>query len=115
MCEMKTVLVSVCLIVLVTASFCMYWVYPEKNVGQYSEIKNQNPCENEYKKYCLNGGECYYLIEEDIVGCHCTWFYVVHLGETLNKLFFHNIVRVLKFSIQNLTCCKIFVLKSNTF
>ena len=38
---MKTVLVYVCLIVLVTASFCMYWVYPEKNVGQYSEIKVQ--------------------------------------------------------------------------
>ena len=54
---MKTILVSVCLIVLVTASFFMYWVYPEKNVGQYSEIKTQNPCENEYKKYCLNGVE----------------------------------------------------------
>ena len=75
MCEMRTVLVSVCLIVLVTASFCMHWVYPEKNVGQNSEIKIQNPCQNEYKKYCLNGGECYYLIDEDIVGCHCTWFY----------------------------------------
>ena len=44
-------------------------------VGQYSEIKFQNACENEYKKYCLNGGECYYLSEEDIVGCKCTWFY----------------------------------------
>ena len=75
MCEIKTILVSVCLIVPVTASFCMYWVYPEKNVGQYSEIKVQSPCENEYKKYCLNGGECYYLIDEDIVGFNCTWFY----------------------------------------
>ena len=70
MCEMKTILVSVCLIVLATASFCMYWVYPEKNVGPYSEIKIQNPCENEYKKFCLNGGECYYLIDEDIVIVH---------------------------------------------
>ena len=42
-------------------------------MGQYSEIKIQNPSGNEYKKYCLNGGECYYLIE-DIVGCNCTWF-----------------------------------------
>ena len=42
MCEMKTSLLSVCLILLVTASFCMYWVYPEKNVRQYSEIKIQN-------------------------------------------------------------------------
>ena len=48
MCQMKTVLMSVRLILLVTASFCMYWVYPEKNVGHYSEIKIQNRCENEY-------------------------------------------------------------------
>ena len=72
--EMKTVLVPVFLILLVTASFGMYWVYPEEKVGQYSEIKSQNLCENEYKKYCLNGGECYYLIDENIVGCNCTWF-----------------------------------------
>ena len=72
---MKTVLVSVCSILLVTASFCMYWVYPENRVGQYSEIKIQNPCETEYKKCCLNGGECYYLFDEDIVGCFCAWLY----------------------------------------
>ena len=69
MCEIKTIPVFVCLILVETASFCVYWVYPEKNVLQYSEIKIQNPCENEYKKYCLNGGECYYLYDEDIVGC----------------------------------------------
>ena len=74
MCKMKKVLVSVCLILLVTASFCRYEVYPEKNVGQNSGIKIQNPFENEYKKYCLNGGECYYLNDENIVGCNCTWF-----------------------------------------
>ena len=44
-------------------------------MGQYSEIKIQNPRENEYKKYCLNGGELYYLLDEDFVGCNCTWFY----------------------------------------
>ena len=38
-------------------------------------MKLQNPYENEYKKFCLNGGECYYLIDEDIVGCICTWFF----------------------------------------
>ena len=72
MCEMNKVLVSVCLILLVTSSFCMYWVYREKKMGQYREIKIQNPCEIE-SKYCLNGGECYNLIDEDIVGC--TWLY----------------------------------------
>ena len=72
--RIKTVLVSVSLIILVTASFCIYWVYLEKKVGQHSEIKIQNPCENEYKYYCLNG-ECYYVLEEDIVGCNCSWYY----------------------------------------
>ena len=43
-------------------------------MGQNSGIKTQNPCENEHKKYCLNGGECYYLIDEDNVGCNCKWF-----------------------------------------
>ena len=70
---MKTVLVSVCLIFLVRASFCMYWVYPAKKVRQYSEIKIQNPCENEYKKYCLNGDACYYIIDDYAVGCNCSW------------------------------------------
>ena len=54
MCEMKTVLVSVYLNLLVSASFSMYWVYQEKNVGQNSEVKIQNPCENEFEKNCLN-------------------------------------------------------------
>ena len=72
---MKTVLVSVCLTFQVIASFCMYCFYPGKKVGQFSEIKIQNPCENEYKKYCLNGGECYFLIDDDIVGCNCAGFY----------------------------------------
>ena len=69
----KTILMSVCLTLLEKASFCMYWVHPEKKMGEYSEIKIQNPCENEYKKYCLNGGECFHLIDEDTVGRNCTW------------------------------------------
>ena len=74
MCEMKTLLVFVCLFFLLTASFDMYWVYPDKNVGQYSGNKIHNPCEKEYKRFCLNGSECFYLIDEEIVGCNCTWF-----------------------------------------
>ena len=74
MCEIKTVLVSVCLILLVTASFCIYRVFPQKNVGQHSEMKLLNPCGNEYKDYGLNG-ECYYLVDEDNVGCNCTRLY----------------------------------------
>ena len=46
-----------------------------ERLGQHSKIKIQCNCENECKKYCLNGGKCYYLIVEDTVGCNCTGFY----------------------------------------
>ena len=91
MCEIKTVLVSVCLILLKGASFCINRVFPGKKVGQHSEINKENPCENENKDYCLNG-ECYYVLEEGIVGYNCSWLYggkrcqkvyVVDLRETL--------------------------------
>ena len=41
----------------------------------HSEIKGQSPCKNEYKKFCLNGGEKNYLVSEDIVGSQCTRLY----------------------------------------
>ena len=74
MCEIKTIVVSVCSILLVTASFCIYQVYPERKVGHHSKIEGQVPGKKDLKKYCLNGGECYYLIDEDIVGCNSAWF-----------------------------------------
>ena len=72
MCEIKTVLIVAALFLAATA-FCIYQVNPK--VGHHIEIKSESPCEKEYKKYCLNGGECYYLDDEDIVGCNCTWLY----------------------------------------
>ena len=57
MCETKTVLVSLPLILLIAASFCIYQTHTEKKVGHHSEIKDQGPCENVFKKYCLIGGE----------------------------------------------------------
>ena len=75
MCETKAVVVSISIILLVTASFYIYQAQTKNKVGHHSKIKSQGPCENEYKKYCLNGGECYYLVDEDIVGCNCTWLY----------------------------------------
>ena len=75
MCETKAVIVSVSLFLLVAASFGIYQAQTEVKMGHHSKIKSQGPCENECKKYCLNGGECYYLVDEDIVGCNCTWFY----------------------------------------
>ena len=44
-------------------------------MGHHSKIKTQGPCENEYKEYCLNDGLYYYLVDEDIIGCNCTWLY----------------------------------------
>ena len=75
MCEAKAVVVSISLILLVAASFCIYQTQTEYKVGHHSKIKGQGPCENEYKMYCLNGDECYYLVDEDIVGCNCAWLY----------------------------------------
>ena len=75
MCETKAVIVSISLILLVVASFCIYQAQTQNKVGHHSKIKSESPCENEYKKYCLNGGECYYLVDEYIVGCNCTLLY----------------------------------------
>ena len=75
MCEAKTVVVSISIILLVAASFCIYQTHTENKVGHHSKIKSQGPGENEYKKYCLHGGDCYYLVDEDGVDCNCTWLY----------------------------------------
>ena len=72
MCETKAVIVSISLILIVAASFCIYQAQTENKVGHHSKIKSQGSCENEYKKYCLNGSEGYYLVDEDIVACNCT-------------------------------------------
>ena len=72
MCEIKTVLIVAALL-LVATGFCIYQVNSVGKVGELSKIKSQGPRENEYKKYCLNGGKCYYSVDEDFVGCNCTW------------------------------------------
>ena len=75
MCESKAAVVSTSIISLTAASFCIYQAQTENKVGHRSKIKSQGPCENGFKKYWLNGGEFYYLVDEDIVGCNCTWLY----------------------------------------
>ena len=75
MCVTKTVVVSISLFLPVAASFCIYQAHTEIKVGHHSKIKSQGLCENEYKKYCLNGGECFYLGDEDFVGCNSTLLY----------------------------------------
>ena len=73
MCETEAVVVTISIIVLVAASFCIHQTQTESKLGHHSKIKSQCTCENKYKKCCLNGGECYHLFDEDIVGCNCTW------------------------------------------
>ena len=75
MCETTAALVSISLILLVAANCCLYQAHTEYQVGHHCKMKSQGPFENEYKEYCLNGGECYCLVEEDFVGCNCTWLY----------------------------------------
>ena len=74
MCEMKTVLI-VAVLRLAAAGFYTCQVSSQTKVEQHREIKSESPCKKEYKKYFMNGGECYYLEHEDIVGCNCTWLY----------------------------------------
>ena len=74
MCENKIV-IFVAALLLAATGFCINQRKSEKKVGHHSEIKSESPCEKEYKKYCLNGGECYHLAEEDFVGYNCTWLY----------------------------------------
>ena len=70
MCDIKTVSIVAALL-LVATGFCINHVKSEKKVGHHSEIKSESPCEKEYKKSCLNGGECCYLDDEDFVECNC--------------------------------------------
>ena len=70
MCGTKALVISISIILLVAASFSVYQAHTENKMGHHSKIKSQGPCENEYKKYCLNGGGCYYLVDEDFVGCY---------------------------------------------
>ena len=72
MCEIKTVVLVVALLLMATG-FCIYQVKPK--VEHHNEMKSESPCEKRYKKYCLNGGESYYLDDEGIVSCNFTWLY----------------------------------------
>ena len=70
--EIKTVLIVEAFLLAATG-FCIYQKNSEKKMGHHSGIESENPCEREHKKFSLNGGECFYLDDEDIVACNCTW------------------------------------------
>ena len=67
MCDRKTAILLLSVILLPISSFCIYITHTEK-AELHSEIKNQSPCEDEYKEYCLKG-EYYFIVDEDIVDC----------------------------------------------
>ena len=91
LCETKTVVTSLSMILLVAASFYIYQAHTEKEVAHQSGIKSQGPCKNESKKYRLNGGECYYLVDEGIVRCNCTRF---HAGKRCKMYLCWDLVRI---------------------
>ena len=72
MYEIKSV-IFVAVLLIVAAGFYTYQVNPK--VGQHREINSESPCEKEYEMYCMNGGDCYYLVDEDIVACNGTGLY----------------------------------------
>ena len=75
MCETEAVVVMISIILVVAAIFCIYQAHTENKVEHHSKIKCEGPWENVHKKYCLNGGGCYYLVDVVIVGCNCTRLY----------------------------------------
>ena len=74
MCDIKNVF-TIAALLLAKTVFCIYQLKSEKKVAHNSENKTESPCEKEYKNFCLDGGECYYLVDEDIIGCSCTWLF----------------------------------------
>ena len=74
MCKVEAVLI-IAASLLAANGFCKYQLNSEKEVGHHSEIKSESPCEKDYNNYCLNGSECYSLVDEDIVAFSCTWLY----------------------------------------
>ena len=105
MWEMKTVLIAAALLVAVTG-FCIYQLNSDKKVGHPSEIKSESPCEKAYKKYYLNGGDCFNLMDEDFVGCNCTWLYGEKQCEKYMWYQLFKICCIVKFLIQNKTSRK---------
>ena len=51
-------------------SLFIYQVNTTESVGQ-----NVDPCIKEYKDYCINEGECFSYVEENIIGCLCPPLY----------------------------------------
>ena len=70
--EIKIVIVVAALLLTAT-DFFKDQVNLAKKVGHHSEIKSERPREKEYKKNCLNGGECCFPFDEDIVARNSTW------------------------------------------
>ena len=67
--------VVVALIIVTTVSLFNYQVKTTEKVGQ-----NLDPCAKEYKDFCMNEGECFSYMEENIIGCFRPPLYVVVLG-----------------------------------
>ena len=69
MCE-TIAKVSVALIIGLNVSLFVYQVNTTESVGQ-----NLDPGARENKNYCMNQGECFSYVEENIIGCLCPPLY----------------------------------------
>ena len=63
MCCLKLVVIA---IALVSVAFCIYQLSPQQNV-----VLKTDPFENEYNRYCMSGGNCTYIWDEEVVACLC--------------------------------------------
>ena len=69
MCE-NIAKVVVTLISGLNVSLLIYQVNTTENVGQ-----NLDPCATQYNDYCMNEGEGFRYVEENIIGCLCPPLY----------------------------------------
>ena len=69
MCE-TIAKITVALIIVMTASLFIYQVKTTEKVE-----RDHGPCVEEYKGYCLNGGDCFSYVGENVVGCLCPPLY----------------------------------------
>ena len=75
MCQTKTILVSLPIILIVASIFCIHRTHTEKKEGHHSEMKTKGPCENEFKIFCLNCGQSFHPVGNVFVGCKSSWLY----------------------------------------
>ena len=74
MCETNSVVLSISILLLLEASFCIYLAHTENKMGHYSQVKVKFLAKKGTRSVVWTG-EGYYPVDEDIAGCNCTWLF----------------------------------------